>query len=1077
MKTARFECERFTGVLMFVLFNQAKIERSGLFRKTLEHGDLVIDIMNVYDPGPAIDSACQDFGVQKVIQKMTPDLILNKHKITTFPHQKEDPKMSTVKYVLLGLITLSFLGYSGLIAGTTGKIAGHVYDAETREPLPGANIMVEGTGRGDASNIEGDFSILNLPPGKYTLIVSMMGYTRTRVENVDVNIDMTTTQDIYLSSGIIEGEEVTVVAERPLVRRDMTSALSSVGSDEIENLPVQEVRDVLELQAGIVRSGNALHIRGGRSGETAYWIDGVAATDVYSGSMGINVENSAIEELQVVSGTFNAEYGQAMSGIINIITKEGSPEYTGQVRSYIGDYVSNAPEFRVMDRVETMVDSETGAVRQVPHYENPLEALNPTYNIEASLSGPVPGLGKRLTFFANGRYFDEEGHLYGKRWFTPIGSTGDSASVPLSPHRRSSLQGKLTWRVSNSIKTTYNVFWNDWKNERSFSKNWKYVPDSRPQSFGSAVSNIFTLNHILSQNTFYELRVNRFENNTQSYLFEDPAAVPHYLVSVGDDSVNGIVSHSFDPTTPEGRIELQKLRDLRVPFTYYPDPNGPMGYVHPNSVSAPATYSFNDMGTHLGRFRRGTTYWIGKFDLTSQVSRVHQVKTGFEFRQHELMLDSYTLRRKLQDSGAEVVPFEPEIPPTSSIYHDKYTRRPREISAYVQDKIELQEIILNLGLRFDYFDPNHVQIADPSDPSIHAPFKAVHIYKNPAAPEDERIEYTADERRAFMHKGVDAKMQLSPRLGIAYPITDQGVIHFSYGHFFQIPEFRYLYSNPDFKLSKGSGYFIFGNADLQAQRTVMYEIGLQQQLTRDVGFDVTLFYRDVRNWVGTSPLINTPNPQVKYSQYENKDYSNVRGVTLKLEKRHSRNVSMRLDYSFQVAEGTYSNPNDAFNAAQAQEEPRLNLLPLNWDQNHTLNGSVIWDIQDWTFSMIGRFWTGRPYTPSFARGEVVGGSALIGLRENSERLPNQKSVDLYINRRFKIRAMHLNLFFNIYNLFDIQDETAVYGDTGSAEYTTNIDPSRVTYDEDRISVVEDYVVQPGWYTAPRQIQLGFALEF
>ena len=229
--------------------------------------------------------------------------------------------MSTPKYVLLGLIALSFFGYSGLFAGTTGKISGHVYDSETREPLPGVNVLVEGTNRGDASDLEGDFSVINLPPGKYTLIVSMMGYTRTRVENVDVNIDMTTAQDIYLKPEIIEGEEVTVVAERPLVRRDMTSALSSVGSDEIENLPVQEVRDVLELQAGIVRSGNALHIRGGRSGEVAYWVDGVATTDVYSGNMGINVENFAIEELQVVSGTFNAEYGQAMSGIINIITK------------------------------------------------------------------------------------------------------------------------------------------------------------------------------------------------------------------------------------------------------------------------------------------------------------------------------------------------------------------------------------------------------------------------------------------------------------------------------------------------------------------------------------------------------------------------------------------------------------------------------------------------------------------------------------------------------------------------------------------------------------------------------------
>ena len=978
---------------------------------------------------------------------------------------------------VLILLLLLIAWQTASMAGTTGKIAGKIFDAETKEPLPGANIVVEGSNMGDASDMEGDYNIINLPPGSYTLVVSMMGYKKTRVENIRVKIDMTTTQNITLQPEVIAGEEVTIVAERPLVRLDMTSALSSVSSEEIGNLPVQEVRDVLELQAGIVRSGNALHIRGGRAGEVAYWVDGVATTDVYSGGMGVNVENAAIEELQVVSGTFNAEYGQAMSGIINIITKEGAEKYSGMVRGYVGDFVSSADEYKVMKRVTPIEDPNTGATAVVAETENPLSGFNPTYNAEASLSGPIPGLGDKVTFFANGRFFKTDGHLYGKQWFTPLGSPGDSSTVPLNPYQRSSLQAKLSWHATKSIKATFNAFWNAWENDRTFSKNWKYVPDSRPRQFGSAMSNILSINHVLSQNTFYEIRLNRFSNEYKSYLYKDPYAAPKYLVWVAEDTAKGILSHSFDPNTPEGEKELQMLRDLRMPFNYYPDPNGPLGYIHPDSISAPSSFSFNKVGTAMNHFERSTAYWIGKFDLTSQLNDVHQIKVGAEFREHELTLDSYSIRPKLSESGGEIVPFQPDVPPASSIYHDVYNRKPKELSAYIQDKIELKEIILNLGVRFDYFDANSVKIVDPSDPNIYSPFKAEHIYKNPDAPEDERVEYTPDERRSFMHEKVDPKMQLSPRLGIAYPITDQGVIHFSYGHFFQIPEFRYLYSNPDFKLSKGSGYFIFGNADLKPQKTVMYEIGLQQQITGDIGIDVTLFYRDVRDWVGTSPLIDTPNPSVKYSQYENKDYSNVRGITLKMEKRYSRNFSARIDYSFQVAEGTYSNPNDAFNAARAQQEPRRSLIPLDWDQNHTLNGSLIWDVKRWTFSLIGRFWTGRPYTPSFTRAEVVGSTALIGLRENSGRLPNQKSVDLYINRRFKVNAMQLNLFMNIYNLFDIQDQTAVYSDTGTAQYTTNINPSKISYDPRRISTVEDYVLQPGWYTAPRQIQLGFAVEF
>ncbi|RPI02703.1 MAG: TonB-dependent receptor [Calditrichaeota bacterium] len=986
-----------------------------------------------------------------------------------------------MRKIQISLIFLIMLCLPPLLlqAGTTGKISGRVFDAETREILPGVNIVIEGTSLGDATDIDGEYAIINIPPGRYTLIVSMMGYKKSRIQEVDVKIDLTTTQNIPLQAEVIAGEEVTIVAERPMVQMDMTSSLSSVGSNEIANLPVQEVRDVLELQAGIVRSGSTLHIRGGRGGEVAYWVDGVATTDVFSGSMGVNVENSAIEELQVVSGTFNAEYGQAMSGIINIITKEGSQNYNGMIRGYVGDYVTGGDEFSILKRVNTMVDPVTGAVTQSSEYENPLAKLNPTYNAEGSLSGPVPFTGDRLTFFTNARFYQSAGYLYGRQWFTPQGNPGDSSLVPMNAGHRTSLQGKLTWKATNSIKVSYNVFWNDFYNQRSFSKEWKYVPDSQPQQLGGGTSHILSLNHVLSQNTFYEIKLNRFYNEYESYLYDNPLAMPRYLITVAQDTANNIEAQVFDPSSTDGAAFLQQLKDLRVPFNYIIDSSGPSGYVHPDSVSAPATYSFNNVGTSNNRYQRSTAYTVGKFDLTSQINRTHQIKGGFEFRNHELKLDSYTLQAQVSaQSGAEIVPFQPFIPPTSSVYHDQYTRTPKEFSAYLQDKMEFKEIIVNLGLRYDYFDPDHIQIADPSDPSIYSPLKAIHKYVNPDAAEADRVEYTPEERRALMHTGVDPKMQISPRLGIAYPITDRGVIHFSYGHFFQIPEFQYLYQNPDFKITEGGGYFIMGNADLKPQKTVMYEIGLQQQITQDVGVDLTLFYRDVRDWVGTSPLIQTPVPGIQYAEYENKDYANVRGVTLKLEKRYTNGFSARVDYSFQIAEGTYSNPTDAFNAVQAQQEPRLNLIPLNWDQNHTLNGSLIWDMRGWTFSMVGRYWTGRPYTPSIPVGSVVGGAAQIGLKENSERLPNQKSVDLYINRKFEVSSgVGLNVFLNIYNIFDIRDEVAVYGDTGVADYTTTVRPWAITYNPQRIGTVDDYVKQPGWYTAPREIQLGFSLEF
>ena len=243
---------------------------------------------------------------------------------------------------LLSLIL--YLTFLPIIAfgGTTGKIDGTITDAATGEALPGVNVVLDGTTMGAATDLNGYYFVLNVSPGTYSLKVLMIGYQVQTIQNVKVSVDMTTNIDLKLSETVLDaGTEVTIVAERPIVQKDMTSSLSAVGADEIESMPVQEVADILELQAGLVRDGvGGIHVRGGRTGEVAYWVDGIAATDNYAGDLGIEVENSSVQELQVISGTFNAEYGQAMSAIVNIVTKEGGPQYTGEISGYVGDYAS-----------------------------------------------------------------------------------------------------------------------------------------------------------------------------------------------------------------------------------------------------------------------------------------------------------------------------------------------------------------------------------------------------------------------------------------------------------------------------------------------------------------------------------------------------------------------------------------------------------------------------------------------------------------------------------------------------------------------------------------------------------------
>ncbi len=1004
------------------------------------------------------------------------------------------------------------LAWAGLLfAGTTGKIAGKISDAATREALISANILIKGTNLGTVSSLDGTYTVNNVAPGTYAVVVSMMGFQRVEYRDVQVNIDLTTRLDVAMQPKAVDLETTVIIAQRNLVIKDMTSSLATTSAEQIAALPVNNVQQVLRLNAGIIESDGRLHIRGGRPGEVAYWVDGISATDMYDGRMSTTVENSAIQELQVISGTFNAEYGQAMSGIVNIVTKEGGEAYSGQIKAYAGDYVSTDDRYGLYKSLQTQRNPLTGLTQIVSsERDEPLKKFNPIYNGEGSLSGPVPFIGKSLSFFANGRFYSEEGYFYGRNWFRPNGTPGDSSLIAMNPYQNISLQGKLRYQFNPTIRMSYNLFWNRANRDRNFFRfssadyqgfngfnvhDYKYVPNGLPKYESGGFNHIFTLNHVLSKKTFYELRVNRYDSESKQYLYKDPTTAIKYLVSVQEDTANGIAAETFDPFTDEGAAKLQSITLLGGKYSYVPDPNGPDGYIHPDLIHVPTSYSFMNKGMDIAHIERSTAYWAGKLDVTSQISRVHEIKFGTEARQYKMILHSYQIVPETDGSGQEITPFRPAVPEVGSIFRNDYEREPMEMSAYAQDKIEFNNIILNAGLRYDYFDPNASMPVDPADPNIYSPFKNKNIYAgwvdmpaNSGTTLDQYIrdkvaggefrEYTPEERRAFMQKKVGAKMSVSPRLGISFPITDRGVIHFSYGHFLQIPEFQFLYSNPDFKLTSGSGTTLFGNPDLRPQKTVMYELGLQQQLSNDISIDMTIFYRDVRDWVGSSPTITTAKTAVEYSQYENKDYSNVRGITFKVERRFTNNYSFRADYSMQIAEGTYSNPADAYNAMQSNQAPVLALVPMGWDQRHTLNAQIIYRISKWTASLIGRYWSGRPYTPSFPVSEAVGGSSTTGLTINSARRPAQKSVDLTLNRAFSLGPRHtLEFFVNVYNLFDQRDATAVYADTGTPEYTTNIKPGIIPYSASRVSTVEDYTLQPSWYTAPRQVQIGFIFGF
>ena len=1125
------------------------------------------------------------------------------------------------KFYITCLILFQFI-----FAGTTGKISGKVVD-ENNQPLIGCNIVVKGTSLGAATNIKGEYFILNIPPGKYDLTASMIGYGTVTVEGTLVMVDLTAKTNFFLKPETIEGDVITVTAEKPTVRLDQTSMSAVVSSEDIENLPVTDVGDVIELQAGIVRDPNGgFHVRGGRSSEVSFWVDGVATTDSYDGSSGLEIENAGIQEVQVISGTFNAEYGQAMSGIVNVVTKDGGLNYQGNLDFFSGGYHTNHSNLYSIsspfsswqsftdlngdgnwDYGEILYDlngnntwdegeiywdrngnqswdgdegteplnddlgydgylgdyydyNGDGKTTQpspgegngrkdwgehqfnldnkgYTEYLNIFKNIFQQSNISGSLSGPIPLSNKKLTFYSTFRYYHSAGRFYGRKLFSPTGIFSDESVVPLSPFSKLSGQFKLTYNIKSGMKASYTGYITE-KAYKNYDSYYKYNPDGILNNFESDQSHMLALTHSISQNTFYEFKFLNFSSGYHQSLYEK-SDVPYSTSILTEEEMQQIniedsiqIRTGYDVFSTIPRYGVQDLGEDLYQITDFADQTG---YIAGDQFITPA-WSFGTGGTQNGRFSRNTSFKQFNLTVSSQINNTHFIKSGILYKQYDMWADDKFLNYKTVGewsltqngdtlgynplAGARVTPFIPTINPTYTSEHDYFRVNPKELSFYLQDKIELDELIINAGLRFDFFDPDwkipeneklpgnlkyflaktnndtslfwendfsilhkDVIILDSLDQQGAVAIENLFItgveYDSTSqsyteAFNDQLLTYRNTFRWENGFNKVEPSFQLSPRIGIAYPITDKGVIHVSYGHFFQVPNFSFLYENPEFEITNNNNGGIIGNAALKPEKTVMYEIGFKQEIAYKTAIDLTIFYRDTRDWVGVSPTIKKY-PVGNYRKYENKDYANTRGFTLVLDRQFINGLGGGIDYTWMIAEGTYSNPQDAYFDAQDNQAPRLSMLPLNWDQTHTLNFRATTGGKNWVASAIGKLWSGKPYTPEFKTGTVSGSGAFAGFADNSERKPNVFDLDIRASYSINLLGLQSKIYCNIYNLLDLQNEFSVWEDTGRATYTLTAKDVPLT-DPGRIGHLKEHLIRPEWYGEPRRINIGLNIS-
>jgi len=568
--------------------------------------------------------------------------------------------MSLMK-ILPVLILVSALSLP-LLADTAGKLAGSIVDKETGEVLPGANVLIDGTNLGGASDEEGEFYILNIPPGHYTITIVYVGYHNFVIQNVLIRSDLTTALKVEMDSETIETPTITVVAKRELIQKDLTSTRRVTTREEMITTPgIESTSDIFKMRTGIVPEyfpvrldvGNGtqiqlrdeslknLHVRGGRGGELLFLVDGMPVTHpLYGGRDVLNLNIQEVEQVELLTGAFSAEYGEAQSGVVNITTRRGSSRISGGV------------EYKI-DHLNVFGDS---------------------YNTDIGsfyIGGPLPGL-RNIYYWLSGNANLSNSRLNNKRTRETL---RNSLGLTERQSNDRSLNAKLTWEVTPTFSMTgnYNGSYIDWTN---FNYNWVYIPDNTAR-FGRTTHLLgFRVNHVLSPSTFYNLGFSYMQVDYNAGLDEDKD-IPDYW--------------HFDVNDSTGQID-----------SVYSE-------ISPPRVD-PST-GFYASGSEIIYQKTATETYTFKFDFRSQLNKINFLKTGFQLIYNNidyldiadgaLFLSKYGEHKFL---GAEY--FDPPPGPYPEYGRTRwvYEAFPLVGGFYIEDKFERESLIFNAGVRLDFFN-------------------------------------------------------------------------------------------------------------------------------------------------------------------------------------------------------------------------------------------------------------------------------------------------------------------------------------------------------------------------------------
>ena len=963
------------------------------------------------------------------------------------------------RFIALAAVAVGIGAASLHAQASTGKIEGRVRD-QAGAPLQSAQVVVEGTAFSALTNAQGYYFINNIPAGTITLVSRFVGYKGTRVAGLKVPSGQTITQDIQLeSSPVVLDVVTTVAATNELVPRDEVTTKQRITGDFSERLPVDRIDQVLRLQPGVtVDNNNVLSIRGGRPDEAATYIDGVPVQQGNRGGGQLTITGStvvvgvnAFEDASVTTGSSSAEFGNAQSGIISISTRTGS---------------------------STKFDTRLAFGTDEPFGKKTSLGIN---RVEASFGGP---LAKGLTFFLSGQLQGQRSRGAGKgsEQFPLFTQAGVDTVVTVPSTTDSTRQ--IT--VSNYAVSRGNCDAFSGSTNAGIASNYGQACQGVriPNSASSAYSGLARLNYSYGTGSKISITGIRSQDVAQIFTYND-LYVPgrrfgnQSLSSFGTLNWTQNLSKSSERALAlDSYVSYQRDRFTQAPLAGNPQA-GTLGfylkgypflisadnfpvdtalinnYVRnaPGTVRSPYNVENTDQYQPVDEFRNNAYGIVGfvesgqptgsttslqlqdekrlivKSNLDWQFDRYNRLKIGGEYTHYDTR--DYTV-----------------FLGSTLAFSDAYIEKPIRWNGFVEDRLDLGDVVLVGGLRYDRFSSRALRPAD-NFPVLST--RPGFDLANPTAL------LVQDKAHSY----------LSPHVQVSFPVTDRTNFRLSYSHQVQTPDFGLLFQgiNTDVNVSNTNQAF---GTDLDFSKTITFEFGVRHAFSDDMVIDVAAYNKDVLSNQAIR-LVSLENP-LRPGTFQNirlltnADFGNTRGVDVRIDRRFGSLFNGTIAYTYQAAKNTGTDP-FTFNAFGSRvvnalsptgnQPPPQAIAPTSISRPHTLAGSFALNFpSDWKKgtalgALLGNFGvfatfqyqSGTAYTlcdPTNSNTIRIlassgnCGDAAFSTGLNTERLPALKSLDMRFTKGFKVGSLDLTAVLdarNILNITNIVDVFVATADT------------------------------------------------